>query len=73
LCTGTRKKVGFAYDMLADTAADVANEMVDNLSLDSGEADYIATLIQVGPQECCMIRPVLCTVYGTVRFLLYVP
>lgn len=44
---GTRKKVGFAYDMLSDTAVDVANEMVDNLSLDCSEADYIASLIQV--------------------------
>jgi len=47
--SGTRKKVGFAYDMLADTATDVANEMVDNLSLDCSEADYIASLIQVSP------------------------
>lgn len=42
--------------MLSDTATDVANEMVDNLSLDCSEADYIASLIQVGLQSMSLIQ-----------------
>lgn len=46
-CTaGTRQKVGFAYDINMDTAREVADEMIENLSLNSVEAGYIASLIQ---------------------------
>jgi len=43
---GLRKKVGFQYDVQADTAKDIADEMVENLSLDPKEAQFIADLIQ---------------------------
>lgn len=51
--------MGFAYDMLSDTASEVANEMVDNLSLDNSEASYIASLIQV-----CVCVCFVCRVYA---------
>ncbi len=41
-----RKKVGFLYDLDEDEPRDIANEMVENLSLNMDEADFIATMIQ---------------------------
>ncbi|PNH04168.1 hypothetical protein TSOC_009703 [Tetrabaena socialis] len=43
---GVRKKVGFQYDMVHDTASAIALEMVENLSLNTAEADAIAAMIQ---------------------------
>lgn len=40
-----RQKVGFKYDMLADTADALAYEMVQDLSLDASEAETIAHMI----------------------------
>ena len=41
-----RKKVGFLYDPDEDAPHNIANEMVENLSLNMDEADFIATMIQ---------------------------
>ncbi|KAL6751052.1 hypothetical protein V8C86DRAFT_2789106 [Haematococcus lacustris] len=49
---GTRKKVGFQYDMDADTANEVASEMVENLSLNVEEARLIADMIQDEIARC---------------------
>ncbi|GLI60599.1 hypothetical protein VaNZ11_002772 [Volvox africanus] len=43
---GVRKKVGFQYDLLHDTASAIAVEMVENLSLNTAEAEAIAAMIQ---------------------------
>lgn len=47
LHTGTRNKIGFQYDLVHDTAQDIAAEMVENLSLNIDEAEYIAKLIDL--------------------------
>eukprot|EP00798_Chlamydomonas_sp_ICE-L_P030373 gene30373-35379_t len=43
---GTRKKVGFLYNLDEDEPHDIAHEMVENLSLNVEEADFIASMIQ---------------------------
>ncbi|KAG2495564.1 hypothetical protein HYH03_006164 [Edaphochlamys debaryana] len=43
---GVRKKVGFQYDLVNDTASALAAEMVENLSLNTAEAATIAAMIQ---------------------------
>ncbi|KAG2448512.1 hypothetical protein HYH02_006403 [Chlamydomonas schloesseri] len=42
---GVRKKVGFQYDLQHDTASAIAVEMVENLSLNTAEAEAIAQMI----------------------------
>lgn len=46
LHAGVRKKVGFKYDPSEDTASALAQEMVENLSLNASEAEAIAAMIQ---------------------------
>lgn len=43
---GVRKRVGFQYDLVHDTAQALACEMVENLSLNTAEAEAIAAMIQ---------------------------
>mmetsp|Transcript_6314 Transcript_6314/g.13917 ORF Transcript_6314/g.13917 Transcript_6314/m.13917 type:complete len:717 (+) Transcript_6314:224-2374(+) len=43
---GTRRKVGFLYDLHEDEPVQIANEMVENLSLNLDEAAFIASMIQ---------------------------
>jgi hypothetical protein len=45
--TGSRRKVGFQYDLDADTVEEVAQEMVDSLSINWEDARFVAGLIQV--------------------------
>eukprot|EP00798_Chlamydomonas_sp_ICE-L_P004847 gene4846-34604_t len=43
---GTRKRVGFLYDLGEDEPQIIAHEMVENLSLNVSEAGFIANMIQ---------------------------